>query len=193
MELSPGLYHFFVRPRWFSGLCVKPIIQGQFDFINKEVLDFGSGIGTSSPLFHPDRYLGVDRDIRRVHYAKRLHPEYHFDIIHGHHIPAPDNTFDYVLIVSVLHHIPSEELPGYMHEFRRVLKPQGKVIAIEPCFFEHSSFNNRFMNFFDKGQYIRKASEYLNIFENCHYETKIHDRYKQLFFYNKLFFTATPK
>lgn len=79
MELYPILYHLFVRPKWFPKsytLYINNVIKSKFDFHNKMVLDFGSGIGTSCSMFNPANYLGVDCDSNRIRYVKRLYPEY---------------------------------------------------------------------------------------------------------------------
>lgn len=143
-------------------------------------------------MFKSSNYLGIDCDNKRIDYARRLNPGYNFDILQEKQIPAADNSVDYVLTISVLHHIPSEQLKDYIEEFQRVLKPDGKIIAIEPCFFNNHNFNNWFMSFFDKGKYIRNEDKYLSLFNNF-YKTEVLKRYNQLLFYNKLFFTATLK
>jgi ubiquinone/menaquinone biosynthesis C-methylase UbiE len=143
-------------------------------------------------MFHSSNYLGLDCDNKRIEYAKILHPDYSFNIMLENRIPVDDHSVDYILINSVLHHIPSESLEDYTKEFYRVIKENGKLIIIEPCFFEGSYFNNHFMSFFDRGSYIRNEHEYLTIFNND-FQTDVFKKYKQLLFYNKIFFKATPK
>lgn len=192
MELSPRVYHWFVRPRWFTKSFFYRIIRENFDFNNKTVLDFGCGIGSTCPMFTPANYMGVDVDADRISYARCLYSDYNFHVLQESHLPFLDNSVDCILIISVLHHIPPEQLPGYLQEFHRVLRPKGKVIVIEPCFFKNSYLCNRFMGFFDKGKYIRNEHEYLSIFHKHDYQTEVFKRFNQLLFYNKLFFTATP-
>ena len=196
MELSPKLYHWFVRPRWFNRFymehTVKPLLE-QFDFRGKNILDFGCGVGTSSYLFDPARYIGVDCDDKRVEYAKKIFKNYKFYSLQNDKLPIEENSIDYIMIFAGLHHIPSEDLSSILMEFRRVLKKEGKIIAIEPCLFEHSRFNNEFMNFFDKGEYIRNEYNYLKIFQDHDYQTETVKRFTKGFFYNELLFTAQPK
>lgn len=192
MELSPRIYHWFIRPSWFREFYIDNIIKSKFDFCGKTVLDFGSGTGTSSTMFDPVNYHGVDCDPKRIQYAKRLQPEYSFSVLDKDCLPVLDNSVDYILIISVLHHIATEELPGYLKDFRRVLKPYGKILIIEPCFFTNYHSNNLFMKVFDKGKYILHENEYLNIFKHHNYKVEIIEKYTQLVLYNKLFFTATP-
>ena len=163
MELSPKLYHWLVRPKWYTKLFLDSIIKGSIDFNSRLVLEFGCGIGSNSILFHPEYYIGVDCDEDRVRYAYDLYPGYRFKVLNTDYLPASDNTIDFILVVSVLHHIPSKELPLYLEEFRRVLKPGGQVIVYEPCFFDDCLISNLYMNYFDRGSYIRNKSRYLQI------------------------------
>lgn len=192
MELSPRLYHWLVRPKWFSNICIGNIVRSNFNFDNKTVLDFGCGVGSSCFMLNSSNYLGLDCDSKRIDFAKRLYPDYNFDILQENKIPVDDNSFDYIFLISVLHHISSESLKDYIQEFYRVIKENGKIIIIEPCFFERSYFSNKFMSFFDKGNYIRSEHEYLSIFNN-YFQTDVFKKYNQLLLYNKIFFTATPK
>jgi ubiquinone/menaquinone biosynthesis C-methylase UbiE len=192
MELPPRLYNWFVRPDWFSRIYINSALTGKFDFKNKTVLDFGCGIGTSCSIFACHNYIGVDCDPRRIQYAERRYPGYTFQVLREYTIPLPENTLDYVLIIAVLHHIPGGEIPFYLNEFRRVLRPNGKVLVIEPCFFEKPCISNEYMRILDRGKYIQSEAEYLNYFRNCSYTVEVHDRKRQLCFSNKLFFTATP-
>lgn len=193
MELSPQLYHLFVRPRWVTKLYVSKIIGPRFDFTHKNVLDFGSGIGSSSWLFNPVNYMGIEPDPRRVAYARRMYPGYQFHVLNENRLPVADQSMDYILIIAVLHHIPLAELPAYLDEFRRVLTPGGKILVMEPCFFHNSRFNNLFMSFFDKGKYIQNEDGYLNLFGSHRYQVEKLHQFKKLFLYNELFFSAVPQ
>lgn len=83
MELSPRLYHWFVRPSILNNLYIKRVLGQYFDFTDKKVLDFGSGIGSASNLCTKDHYTGIDPDSHRIAYAKRLNPGYTFQVLEG--------------------------------------------------------------------------------------------------------------
>lgn len=191
MELTLRLYHWFIRPRSITDLYINKFISQKFDLENKRVLDFGCGIGSSSYIFSPADYLGMDPDSKRIAYAKRLYPSYNFRILQENQVPLADSSIDYVLIVAVLHHIPSDQLQQYLQEFNRILNRCGKVIVIEPYLSDDCRFNNRFMNFFDNGKYIRNEDGYLEIFTASGFRTEVLNRYKR-FFYNEIFFSARP-
>lgn len=191
MELSPKMYHWFVRPKWFTNRYNSTFksLLGNLNFENKRVLDFGCGIGSSSCIFNPKDYIGIDCDDRRISYARRLYPDYRFESLKEKKLFLSDNSIDYILIMAVLHHIPSPKLSKYLKEFQRLLKPHGKIIVIEPCFFESFHLSNWYMKSFDKGKYIRCKDEYFKIFHDNNYTTKDMKRFKKCF-YNEIFFTA---
>jgi len=194
MELSPKMYHWFVRPKWFTERYNNTIksLLADFNFDNKEVLDFGCGIGSISSIFNPENYLGIDCDARRISYARHRYPQYRFEATRDNNLPIQNKSKDYILIMAVLHHISSQGLSEYLGEFRRVLKPDGKIIVIEPCFFEKFHLSNWCMSSFDRGKYIRNEGEYLKIFHGHNYKTEVIKRFKKCF-YNEIFFTAAAR
>lgn len=192
MELSPKLYHYLVRPKWFSNIFFYKMLQEYINVNDRTVLDFGCGIGSSSFLFDPLNYFGVDCDHRRIEYAKKLYPKHNFIAINNGQLPLSKNSVDYVLISSVLHHIPPDLLSNYMKEFRRVIKSDGSLIIAEPCFSEKARLQNWCMLNFDKGNYIMTEDEYLDAFRKANFRTKVIKRYNQLLFYNKIIFCACP-
>ncbi len=191
MELSPGIYHLIVRPKLLTKLYIEDILKRNFDLQNKKILDFGSGVGAISSIFAPENYLGVDSDSKRVNYARNFNPDYAFEIISGKELPVSSNSIDNIIIIAVLHHIPSEIITSYLEEFQRVLKFNGKVVAIEPCLFKNSQISNWFMTSFDKGKYIRTEDEYMNLFHDYGFKTDLLCRYKKIF-YNEILFSAVP-
>ena len=190
MELSPRLYHWIVRPKYTTDLYINNVLRSHFKFTDKTVLDFGCGIGSSSWLFPPANYLGVDLDSKRIAYAKHLYPEYNFKVFKGNSLPVASRSLDYIVIIAVLHHIAPDEIQFYLQEFRRLLKPYGKIIVIEPCLFENSRFNNRFMKFLDNGKHIRTEKGYLDFFKGNRFKVRVIQKYRRLF-YNEILFIAT--
>lgn len=108
-------------------------------------------------------------------------------------MPADDQSVDYILIIAVLHHICSDEIAMYMTEFRRILKPSGAIIIMEPCLCSQKPVCNTFMKWYDNGQYIRSENEYLNLFDSQEYDCNVLERFRKGFLYNELFFSAIPK
>jgi ubiquinone/menaquinone biosynthesis C-methylase UbiE len=186
------LYHWFVRPKWVTKKYIHDEIRSQFPIGDEFVLDFGSGTGANCPMFAPSRYVGVDPDSGRIRYAKALYPGYTFHVLEQGRLPIEDQCVDRILIVAVLHHIRSEDIEACMPEFRRVMKPGGSIIVMEPCLCSRKPVCNRFMKWYDSGEYIRYEHEYLQFFRNHGYECEVHNRFRKCFLYHELFFSAMP-
>lgn len=193
MPLSPRMYHWFVRPRWFTTKYIHDHILEHFRLDNKFVLDFGAGTGANCSICKPAFYLGIEPDELRVKHAKRLYPQHNFAVFDAKRVNAQDGTVDYVFIIAVLHHIPDEQINGYLQEFKRVLKPDGKIIVMEPYLCERKKWNNRFMNWYDDGEYIRSEERYLHLFQTGEYDCQVLKKFTKCFLYNELFFSAVPR
>ncbi len=187
-ELSPRLYHWFIRPEWFNRRYLQKILPRDLDFQGKKILDFGCGIGSSCFLFNPANYLGLDKDVRRIEYARKSNPDYSFQIIKDNHIDFKEGCFDVILVIAVLHHIKAPET--LIQEFHRLLKPDGQVLVMEPCKFPDSPLPNLFMELFDAGKYIKNRDGYLNIFGDNNFKINKVLRLSKLF-YQEIFFSVS--
>jgi len=70
-------------------------------------------------------------------------------------IDAPDRSFNYVLMLKSLHHVPAELTRQALTEIRRVLQPGGLALFLEPVF--AGDFNEVFRLFNDE-QIVRQAA-----------------------------------
>ncbi len=196
MELSPQLYHWLVRPKWYNKYYlenrVKRLLE-DFDFNNKSVLDFGCGIGSNCSLFSPEGYIGLDCDNRRINYAKYKNRNYQFEVSNEEVLPINDKSIDYIFIMAVLHHIPPNNITTFLRQFHKILKNNGKIMVIEPCVFKKSYFGNWFMKTLDKGKYIFNEEKYLKIFKDNNYNVEVQKKFKKCFIYNEIFFIAEPR
>ena len=102
----------------------------------KDILDLGAGDGTCLKFFShyfPDSSLkGIDVSELSIEEAEaKKIPNTEVAVYDGLHIPFPDQTFDLILVATVMHHIRFELHPGLMKEALRVLKPGGKIFIVE--------------------------------------------------------------
>jgi len=104
------------------------------DFKGKKVLDVGSGNGyvlskyaaEGAEVFGIDiTEAGIDLCRKRFEY---LGLEGEFRVADAQDIPFPDNTFDCVCSMGVLHHVPDTKKA--LDEIFRVLKPGGLLIVM---------------------------------------------------------------
>lgn len=95
--------------------------------IGGAVLDFGCGSKPYRSLFTKvDRYIGLD-----VAISGHDHHSSDVDVFYdGRTIPFPDNQFDAIVSFEVLEHV--FDIDAILSEWRRVLRPGGKVLATLP-------------------------------------------------------------
>lgn len=130
----------------FSGLTVDFFTQGKADFFNNllkdekahSVLDIGCGIGDLHPyLAQKSRKItGIDVSSESIKIAKNTYKDNIYSVYDGKTLPFDDDTFDAVLTVCVMHHVPPKQWQNFIHEMIRVTKKGGKIAV-----FEHNPFN----------------------------------------------------
>ena len=95
----------------------------------ERVLDSGCANGRLFEVFKNVDYFGIDTSERLIEIAKKQYPNIKFQVADALNLPFPDNFFDKVYSISVLHHIPSEDFRfRYLKEAKRVLKSEGFLI-----------------------------------------------------------------
>jgi len=102
-------------------------------FAGDKVLDLGCGNGRYSPLFREKGvdYFGVDSSEELIKIAKDKYPQAKFQVTNTLSLSFPNNFFDKIYSIAVLHHIPSEELRlEFLKELKRILKPGGILILL---------------------------------------------------------------
>lgn len=102
------------------------------------VLDLGCGVGvTDSSLIRDGLNLfGVDTSEESIEIAKLKNPDVQYSVYDGNTLPFGNETFDFVFIINVMHHILPEHYETFLWEARRVIKIGGRLAV-----FEHNPFN----------------------------------------------------
>jgi len=128
----------------FENIFYKAIFNSNEDFfkflelntINSEVLDFGCGIGSSLEKvikFNPKKITGIDISevsIRKAkNKVKETESEIELLVDNCEQTKFNSNNFDIVYGTGILHHL---NMSMCLDEIKRVLKPGGKLIFIEP-------------------------------------------------------------
>ena len=113
------LYHSRVVTRMLDGIKFR---DGRY---SDKVLDVGCGTGFVSQLYPNFDVTGIDisEEMLKRNPHKWLKAS-------AESIPFPENTFDFVVCRSLLHHLKSPALG--LAEMVRVLKPGGKWVCWEP-------------------------------------------------------------
>ena len=106
----------------------------------ESVLDIGCGTGTLAIAARrcvgpAGKVVAVDASPQMVARARRkaarAAADVEFRLAAAEALPFPDATFDAVLSTTVLHCLPDEARGRAIHEMRRVLKPDGRLLLAD--------------------------------------------------------------
>ena len=122
---------------WNSYWYVMDLVKQNFKGPASKLLDFGCGAGSNALLFSRIGYevFGFDISPNNVCLAESMAEKYgvkdrtHFSVGVAEHLDYPDNQFDVVVGVDILHHVTISEA---LTECSRVLKRGGVAIFHEP-------------------------------------------------------------
>ena len=135
---------------------VWPELLPILDYVKdgQKILDAGCGNGRVQKLFNEKKidYTGIDPSGKLIELAKKLHPDQGtFLTSQVEKLPFPDNFFDHILMIAVLHHIPSRALRQQaLLELKRVLKPGGMFLLTN-----WNRWQPKFIFYIIKGLFVR--------------------------------------
>ena len=112
--------------RWRSGIVRRFIRPGD------TVLDFGCG---HQALFLRSIQKTIKRGIGLDYDAQSAQPAANVEIQNFHfktRFEFPDSSFEQIVILAVLEHIPLDLIDPLFAEFRRILKDGGRVLITTP-------------------------------------------------------------
>jgi len=155
IEVQDHVADFYVEKR-YKGLGLKyhsEIIKEMMHGVTGDVLDVGCGTGILHDLYPSLGITGIDVSKGMLSHHKGKHQFGSSD-----NIPFEDNSFDFVICRSVLHHLP--DCRKSLGEIRRVLRPGGRFICWET---NKSAIANLVRKFTQHGDHF---SEYHTSFDN---------------------------
>lgn len=111
--------------RWSRAIAALPFATGR-------VLDLGCAFGFTTRMLRRRGYdaVGVDRSPAYIARARRADPHATYLVADAARVPLPDASFDGVLLLDVLEHLPDER--AAIAEVARLLAPGGTLVLSVP-------------------------------------------------------------
>jgi len=174
-QITSGILSVFSNPLIYDGFqnlmgaseIRKELVR---DYIKPSpgmrILDIGCGTAEIiSYLPQGVGYWGYDISPRYIDSAKErfgARGNFHcgmFDVNQVERLPK----FDVVTAFGVLHHLEDDEAVDLFALSTRVLKDDGRVITMDPCFIDRQNPIARFLISKDRGQNVRDEAGYYNL------------------------------
>jgi len=142
----------------------------------QKMMDIGCGPSDILKFLPSDvDYLGIDLSPKYIEKARKDFPEQSFicsDFCNDLN-EVPNECFDIVIAVGVLHHLTNEQADK-LHEFAfRKLAPQGRLITLDGVYTNNQSRTELFFLQNDRGKFVRFKDEYLK-FASSHFKQTKH-------------------
>lgn len=142
MKLFLKIQAYFKQDRHVNLLFdSQPSIHHLFNFkisrnyiTNKVVLDIGCWTGQFEKLAKniTKRIVGIDTNNKAIQIAQKTIPNVQFKIGNALNIKFPKNSFDTVLLLEVIEHLPKNSEKLVLKEIKKILKPNGYLILSTP-------------------------------------------------------------
>lgn len=173
-----GFYRLFENPRVYN------LITKIFSFNNNRLKEYlpelikvkssdsilDVGCGTGRYAVFSCKYFGIDSNEDYINYAKKHH-QGTFLKMDGTDLEFPDNTFDFVVNISTLHHVSDEVTRKIVAEMKRVCKKNGYIYIIDAVYPKNLLGNILFK--LDRGRYRRKFEELKVLLSEYNFEVII--------------------
>jgi SAM-dependent methyltransferase len=153
---DPRAYSLWQRP--FARAKLAPVVRNNDLSAVRRVLDVGCGPGTNAPQFAGSDYLGLDVSRAYVEYARRRHGR-RFEAADVRHDRLPPGPFDFILVNSLLHHLPAADVRGVLARLSERLDQEGHVHVLDLVLPEKPGLA-RLLARWDRGDHPRPTAEW---------------------------------
>jgi len=134
---DPDAGSLFIRERYREGIRWRNVLDALLppSAVPRTILDLGSGNGAITlAVTATGNYISCGIDMLLSDSARWLQrgTAAHAIAASGEDLPFADATFDAVLCLETIEHIPSEALPRFASELTRVVRAEGIVLLTTP-------------------------------------------------------------
>lgn len=147
-------------PAWAKVLVneyIRPITGAR-------ILEIGCGPGTILDYLPQSDYLGFDLSAKYIAMAKKRHPQAQFVCERVSQFSLDKcHSFDLVLALGVIHHLQDCEATQLFRIAHDALRLEGKLVTVDGVWTQGQSSAARWLLERDRGQFVRKESEYVGI------------------------------
>jgi len=129
----------------------------------ERILDLGCGTGASANFLPNDViYVGIDASEPYIETARAKYGNRRTFISADVCTVDASNLgiFDRAFAFGVLHHLSDSVATSAVALIRRVVKPGGVFVTIDPCYVPGQSAVVRFLLVNDRGKYVRTQADY---------------------------------
>lgn len=139
----------------------------------EKIIDVACGTGEFCELVHGD-YYGVDLDKCHIDYAKEKFGRKgkRFFVMDARKLKFKPKSFDHAMLLSFLHHTPTNLVGPILEEVARVTKRNILFVDLVP---HKVNFVGNFILSMDQGKHVRKFDDQVDIIKK---HLKVVDAYK---------------
>jgi SAM-dependent methyltransferase len=124
----------------------------------ERILDLGCGVGAGIRFLPKEiSYVGIDVSARYIEMARAKYGERRIFICADASSIDPQSlgSFDRAFSFGVLHHLSDALAARVVDLVRRVVRPGGMFVTIDPCYVSGQSAIAKFLIDNDRGEYVR--------------------------------------
>lgn len=169
----PACYSAWQAP--FAQQKIAPFLNANDVAQISRILEIGCGPGTNATLFNHADYIGIDLNRR---YIDSANSKYDGTFIHGDATTFEldsSESFDAVLINSLLHHLDDEAVDATLLRAAKALCPGGHFHCCDLVLPKHRSVA-RWLARLDRGDYPRDLARWDSMLSG-HFQTELFQPY----------------
>jgi len=143
------------------------------------VLEIGCGTGQFQKYFvsNANFYAAIDINLEYLNHCSKIDRRPHFALSTSVYLPFKSHMFNTVFALFMLHHLSDDEMLGTLSEVRRCLKPNGKLILVEP-FRDQRRWDwfGKLLVRFDRGRWIRHRDKFEHMLRQAAFSEFVEDK-----------------